>query len=153
MGRDKKRSIAAQGQWLPVPIAFLRSRACAEMSPLAVKLFMDLLALLGPNCSRNGGLWISPKSLEVRGWSSRASLQEAVRELIEHGLLAVTRQGSRTVCRLYALTLYPLDCDQSKLDMGAGKYWHMEYEQGDRRLSAPPSESDPAHWRRARKSK
>ena len=153
MGREKKKGIAAKGSWLPVPLAFLRSRACAEMSPLAVKLLIDLLSSMGPNCSGNGDLSISPKVLEVRGWSSRASLQEAVRELIDHGLLVITRQGSRADCRLFALTLYPLDCEQSKLDTRPGCYWHMEYEQGDTRLSAPPSEGDPARWRRARKSK
>jgi len=153
MGREKKRRIAANGRWLPVPLDFLRSRACAELSPLSAKLLLDLLALLGPNCSGNGDLSISPKALAARGWSSRASLQEAVRELLDHGLLVITRQGSRTECRLFAVSLFPLDCDQSKLDVGRGCYTHFEHTRGDPRLATPPSESDPARWRRARKSK
>lgn len=151
MGREKKRRIAANGPWLPVPLEFLRSRACAEISPLAIKLLIDLLGMMGPNCSGNGDLSISPKALSVRGWASRASLQQATLELLEHGLIVVTRQGSRTACRLFAVTLFPLDCDQSKLDIRPGSYTHREFMQGENRNADPPTDADPARWRRARK--
>ena len=34
----RKTGIACVGPWLPVPLEFLRSRACAELSPLAMLL-------------------------------------------------------------------------------------------------------------------
>ena len=151
MGREKKRRIAATGRWLPVPLEFLRSRACAEMSPHAAKLLFDLLGQMGPTCSGNGDLSISPKALAARGWASRASLQQATRELHEHGLIVVTRRGSRTACQLFAVTLFPLDCDQSKLDIRPGAYTHLEFMQGENRNANPPTDADPAQWRRARK--
>ena len=153
MGRDykKKHGIAVTGSWLPVPLEFMRSRACAELSPHAAKLLFDLMALLGPNATRNGDLSLSPKAMKACGWSGRETLRMAVAELLEHGLLAQTRQGSRRICSLYALTLYPVNCDLDKLDVGAGpgsyttKDWQAHGEDA-------PTEENPAVWRRARKT-
>ena len=153
MGRDrtKKHSIAVNGAWLPVPLEFMRSRACAELSPHAAKLLLDLMALLGPNATRNGDLSLAPKAMKARGWSGRETLRMAVAELLEHGLLAQTRQGSRRDCSLYALTLYPVNCDVNKLDVGAGP---GSYTTQDWRAhgEAAPTEANPAVWRRARKT-
>ena len=90
MGRDrtKKHSIAVNGAWLPVPLEFMRSRACAELSPHAAKLLLDLMALLGPNATRNGDLSLAPKAMKARGWSGRETLRMAVAELLEHGFPA-----------------------------------------------------------------
>lgn len=153
MGRDrtKKHSIAVSGAWLPVPLEFLRSRACAELSPHAAKLLLDLMALLGPNATRNGDLSLAPKAMKARGWSGRETLRMAVAELLEHGLLAQTRQGSRRHCSLFALTLYPVNCDVDKLDVGAGP---GSYTTQDWRAHGEnaPAEANPAVWRRARKT-
>lgn len=154
MGRDtKKRGVAVVGPWLPAPLDFLRSRACAELSPLAAKLLIDVFAKLGTNASRNGDISLTPKVMRVSGWTSRESLGAAVRELIEFGLLACTRQGSRLDCSLYACTLYPLDCNLSKLDVGPGSYRATDYMGAGASLANPPTADKPAVWRRARKSK
>lgn len=153
MGRDsKKRGVAVVGQWLPLPLDFVRSRACAELSPLAAKLMFDVLSMLGANASRNGDISLTPKLMKVRGWSGRESLRAAARELVEHGLLVQTRQGSRLDCSLYACTLYPLDCDLRKLDVGPGSYRTTDYMGGGAELAKPPTETTPAVWRRARKT-
>jgi len=151
MGRDrtKKHGIAVHGAWLPVELEFLRSRACAELSPHAAKLLLDLLALLGPNATRNGDLSLSPKVMKARGWSGRETLRMAVAELLEHGLLAKTRQGSRLDCNLYALALYPVNCDVNKLDVGPGSYTTQDWKAHG---SEAPTEANPATWRRARKT-
>lgn len=83
MGRDrtKKHSIAVNGAWLPVPLEFMRSRACAELSPHAAKLLLDLMALLGPNATRNGDLSLAPKAMKARGWSGRETLFERIDKL------------------------------------------------------------------------
>lgn len=145
----KKRGIAVTGSWLPLPLDFLRSRACAEMSPHAAKLLFDLLAMLGPNASRNGDLCLTPKAMAVRGWSSKSSLASAIDELQEHGLIAQTRAG-RLDCALWACTLFPIDCDISKLDAGPGSYRTTDWMRGGE-LANPPTETHGAEWRRARK--
>lgn len=153
MGRDqRKRGIAVTGPWLPMPLDFLRSRACAELSPLAAKLLLDILSMLGTNASKNGDISLAPRLMRARGWSSRESLGAATRELSEFGLLARTRQGSRLDCSLFSCTLYPLDCDLSKLDTAPGSYRTTDYMGDGAVLAAPPSESKPATWRRARKT-
>ena len=152
MAKSKKKSIAVTGHWLPLPLDFLRSRACAELSPHALKLLVDLLSMMGPNASRNGDLCIAPKVMAVRGWSGRASLLAAAKELLEHRLIVQTRQGSRLDCSLFACTLFPLDCDLSKLDVRPGCYGRMDYVGDADSLANAPTESNPARWRRARKT-
>lgn len=153
-GRDKKRrrGVVVTGSWLPVALEFLRSRACAELSPHGAKLLLDCLATLGPNASRNGDLSLAPKVMAVRGWTSKSTLAAAIEELEAHGLLIRTRQGSRLDCSLFALTLYPLDCDLGKIDVRPGGYRTTDYMDGGR-LALPPSEMQPARWRHARKTK
>ena len=152
MGRDqRKRGVAVVGAWLPVSLDFLRSRACAELSPMAAKLLFDVLSMLGTNASRNGDICLTPKLMRVRGWSGRESLGAAIRELLEHGLLVRTRQGSRLDCSLFACSLYPLDCDLSKLDVAPGSYRTTDYMGDGAALASPPTESKPATWRRSRK--
>jgi len=153
MKSPKKRGVSVTGAWLPNSLDFLRSRACAELSPHAAKLLLDLMAQLGPNATRNGDLSIAPKLMAIRGWTSKSSLSAAIQELLDGGLIAKTRQGSRLDCSLFALTLYPLDCDLSKLDVKPGTYRTTDYMGDGATLSAPPTENNPAHWRRARKLK
>ena len=148
--RGKKRGIAVNGSWLPLPLDFLRSRACADLSPHGMKLLIDFLSMLGPNATRNGNVSLTPKLMAVRGWSGRETLGAAVRELIDHGLLIQTRQGSRLDCSLYACTLYPLDCDIRKLDVGPGSYRTTDWMCGGD-LANAPTETHKARWRHARK--
>lgn len=147
----RKKSVAVKGPWLPLPLAFLRARACAELSPLAAKLLIDVLATLGPNATRNGDISLAPKLMTVRGWNSRSSLNAAIRELMSHGLLIQTRQGSRLDCSLFACTLFPLDCDLSKLDVKPGCYLTTDYMGEGQALAEQPTASRPAVWRRARR--
>ena len=149
-GRQKKRGIAVNGPWLPMPIDFLRSRACAELSPHGLKLLVDVLAMLGPNATRNGDLCLTHKLMSVRGWSSKSSLSAAISELQAHGLIVQTRQGSRLDCSLWACTLFPLDCDTRKLDVSPGSYRTTDWMHGGA-LANPPTEGSKAVWRHARK--
>ena len=153
MGRDtKKHGIAVAGAWLPLPLEFMRSRACAELSPHGAKLMLDVLGMLGPNATRNGDISITPKvMILLRGWPGRQTLNAAVRELLDFGLLALTRQGSRLDCSLFACTLYPINCDMRKLDTGPGSYRLTDWMHGGA-LANAPTESSPATWRRARKT-
>ncbi|MCQ6963994.1 hypothetical protein GPA27_28910 [Aromatoleum toluolicum] len=149
--KTRKRRVAVTGSWLPLGLEFLRSLACAELSPHGAKLLLDCLAKLGPNATRNGDISLTPKAMAVRGWSSKSSLGAAVQELLDHGLLVRTRQGSRLDCSLFAVTLYPLDCDLGKLDEGPGSYRTIDYMGAGGGLANPPTEAKPASWRRSRK--
>lgn len=152
MGRDRKRGVAVTGQWQPVSLTFLRSRACAELSPHGAKLLLDVLGLLSPNAGRNGDICLSPKTMGKRGWSGRATLQATVQELLDHNLLVMTKQGSRLDCSLFACTLYPIDCDLEKLDVRPGCYVTSAYVGADGSMQDEPTKSHPARWRRARKT-
>lgn len=148
--RTRKRGVAISGSWQPVPLDFLRSRAAAELSPHGAKLLLDVLAMMGPNASRNGDISVAPKLMRVRGWNSSATLSAAVRELEVYGLLSMTRQGSRLDCSLFACSLYPLDCDPKKIDVKPGSYLTSDWMQRGS-LAKPPDGHHPARWRRARK--
>ena len=149
---SKKRPVAVTGSWQPIPLDFLRSRACAELSPLGAKLLLDILGMLRPNAAGNGDISLTPKVMAIRGWSGRASLGAAVQELLANNLLVMTRQGSRLDCSLFALTLYPLDCDISKLDVRPGCYLTNDFKASDGSLGDVPTDCKPALWRRARKT-
>ena len=148
----KKRGVAVTGPWLPVSLTFLRSLACAELSPHGAKLLLDVMGLLSTNAQGNGDISLAPKRMAARGWSGRATLRAAVDELIEHNLLFMTRQGSRLDCSLFACTLYPMDCNFDKLDVRPGCYFTNAY-MGDGSLQHEPTEQKPARWRQARKTK
>jgi hypothetical protein len=145
----RKDGVSVAGKWLPVSLNFLNSRACAELSPHGAKLLLDLLSKLGANGYGNGDLSLAPSTMRVRGWTSRQTLGAAVKELSEHGLLVQTRQGSRLDCSLFALSIFPLNCDPKKLDVGPGCYTVRDYEKSG---ANPPHESAPAKWRQARKT-
>lgn len=147
---SRKHGIAVSGSWLPMPLEFLRSRACAELSTHGSKLLLDVLSMLGPNATRNGDISLTPKLMAVRGWSGRSTLNAAVQELEGHGLLVRTRQGGRLDCTLFALTLFPINCDVRKLDQHAvGSYTSRDFATAG---ATPPTEQQPAAWRQARKT-
>lgn len=152
MGRDKKRGIAVDGPWIPISLRFLKSHACAQLSPHAAKLLLDLWSMLGTNAYGNGDLSLAPSIMRVRGWSGRTSLEAATKELVEAKLLFQTRQGGRKDCSLWALTLYALDCDLRKLDVRPGCYLKTDYAGSKGVLERPPDANRPAVWRRARKN-
>lgn len=152
MRNDKKRSIAVSGTWQPVPLDFLRSLACAQLSPHASKLLLDMLSFMGPNATRNGDISLAPKVLAPRGWTSRASIAAAVSELQDAQLIRQTRQGGRKDCSLWAVTLYPLDCDRRKVDPGADSFTSRDWMQASIKAAQMPTEHAPATWKRARKN-
>ena len=153
MTRHKRKNpVAARGLWTPISLEFLNSAVCASLSPHASKLLLDVHAQFGPNASRNGDICLAPKVMFRRGWKSRATLNATVKELVAAGILIQTRQGSRLDCSLFACTLYPLDCDLSKLDVRPGSYRTTDYMNGKPALAKPPTEKTPAQWNQPRKT-
>lgn len=150
-GKRKKSPVTVRGAWIPLSSDFLRSRVFAELSPLATKLLFALCGQLGYNAKGNGDLSAAPAILEPLGWTSKASLAAALAELQRVGLLCVTRQGSRRLCSLYAITLWPMDCDFAKLDHGPGCYSAEGWRNDATRCSTPNADR-PASWNRPRKN-
>lgn len=53
------------------------------------------------------------------GWRSRDTLERALHQLIDAGLIELTRQGGLNRCSLYALTWHAIDECGGKLDVPA----------------------------------
>jgi hypothetical protein len=130
-----------------MPLDFLRSRAWAELSPHAAKMLLDLCAGLGPNAKGNGDLSAAPVVMRPKGWSSTATRVAALQELERVGLIAVMRPGNRRSCTLYAITLWPLQCDLAKLDYGPGAYTTSDWQRNAPNRADRPTMDAPANWR------
>jgi hypothetical protein len=93
----------------------LQHPAFKTLSPRATKLFVDIgSAYRGYN---NGDLAATLKMMKERGWNSSDQLAKAKNELLERGLITVTRQGGINLCTLYAVTCFPIDECGGKLDV------------------------------------
>lgn len=152
MGRSKEK-VGISGPWIGLPLDFIRSRAFAQLSPYASKLLFDLVSQLGARGFRNGDLTATYAAMKVRGWRSASGLAAAIRELLEARLVCVTRQGGRHQCSLYAVTLWPMNCDFAKLDSGPGCYLTSDWTQGKAGAQSPPTPEAPARWPRIRQEK
>lgn len=152
MSKRRREGVTCEGPYNPLPLEFLRSRACAELSPHSAKLLLDIVAQMGPNGFRNGDITIAPKVMAVRGWTSRASLAMAAYELETAGIIRNTRDGGLHRPSLWALTLYAINCDQGKLNDGAGHYLRSDWTKVRPDAQAMPTESNPAVWTKPRKS-
>lgn len=103
--------------FLAVPYAMLKSDAYRTLSAHAIKLLFDLAAQYrGKN---NGDLTATWRIMQPLNWRSRQTLERALRELQEHGLIERTRQGGRHQCNLYALTWKAIDDCKGKLEVAA----------------------------------
>lgn len=144
--KDKVNTDGGANEWLPVSLKFLRSRACAELSPHALKMLIDLCAQLARNGGRNGDLSMPSASMALRGWASETTARAALGELEALGLVVVSRRGDRRRCTLYAVTLWPLSCDRKKIDIGPGAYSTTDWRGEDGARLDPPTPGRPAQW-------
>lgn len=135
-----------------MPLEFLRSRACAELSPHALKMLIDLCAGLGANASGNGDLSAAPAVMRPKGWSSDASRRAALLELEAADLIGITKRGNRRDCTLYAVTLWPLQCDLSKLEHGPAAFTTNDWIKCGIDRAERPSADAPATWKPLRKN-
>lgn len=151
-GAGSRNPVTVAGPWFPLSIQFLQSRACAELSPHAAKMLVDLCSALGPNASGNGDLSAAPSVLAPRGWSSTATRVAAISELERAGLLCVTKRGNRRSPTLYAITLWPIQCNLAKLDHGPGSYSTSDWMKATTGARDRPTAEKPAAWKAVRKN-
>lgn len=104
----------------------LRSKQYAELSFKARALLIELLNQY--NGSNNGDLSAPYSTMKHRGFKSKGTLENAIKELLATGFIKQTRQGGRNKCSLYASSFYPIDECKGKLDVmpttKATNDWH-----------------------------
>lgn len=145
--KNAKRDQQSVGfsDWFAMPRDFIGSTACASLSPLATKLLTTLLAQFGRSAFRNGDLTTAWSVMQRYGWCSKDSLASAQKELVDAGVLHLTRQGGRRRPSLWALTPWPVNCDPSKIDPGSQTYV-TTWNRGRADLAESPSDERPARW-------
>ena len=124
MTRTKERALKAAkearggGGFLPFRTDVLHSAALRNLSAYATKLLLDLASQwqLGRNGDASAAF---EKVMRARGWRSKATLNKALKELRDSGLIVMTRQGSLHQCSLYGLGWLAIDECGGKLDMKA----------------------------------
>ena len=130
VGRNEMRRRIKGRQTTPSFVMFphhvLRHEVLSKLSPRASKLVIDLMAQYqGDN---NGDLSAPLSQMRARGWNSSDQLNKAKKELINEDVIWVTRQGGRNLASLYALTWFPIDECEGKLDVS-------------------PTQTAPVNWR------
>ena len=120
MARRKRNYNAERGEaggFVSFYHCVLKSQAMQSLSAHSTKLLVDLLSQYkGQN---NGDLCATFSMMQQRGWHSTGTLSRAIKELINAGLVEISRQGGRHQCSLYAFTFYAVDDCKGKLDIAA----------------------------------
>ena len=123
--RRKHKGRRDGGTFVALPHAVLESETYARLGNAAVRLLIDLYGQY--RGSNNGDLSLEWRKMERRGWRSKDTLHRAKQELLENGMILLTRQGGKHQCSLFAVTWQPVDDCGGKLDVlqsnSAPGYW------------------------------
>lgn len=112
--KEKNRRI--DGRYCAVPHAVLDSVNWRNASPNAIKLLLAIQRSY--NGSNNGDLCAAFSMMKKYGWSSQATLDWGIKELMHYGFIEKTRQGDLTKKpSLYAITWYSIDYLGEKLEL------------------------------------
>ncbi|WP_303289565.1 hypothetical protein [Marinobacter sp. SS5-14b] len=118
MGIDKRArhtGRASTAPFLSIPKPVLNSEAYLSLGGWQVKLLVDIASqFTGKN---NGDLTAAWTLMKQRGWNSPGTLNKALKDLLEAGLIEETRSGGRHRCALYAVTWRGIDECKGKLDV------------------------------------
>lgn len=102
--------------FLALPHSLLNTRKFSSLGASSVKLLVQMGGLY--NGRNNGDLSATFSDLQLKGWRSKETLNNALKELMDKGFIFKTRQGCfPKTCSLYALTWKSLD-DSEKHDPG-----------------------------------
>ena len=113
-----------KGRRSGAPFVMLRHDLLEHPDYIALKnpakvLLIDVLKHY--NGRNNGDFVITLKVLRAQGWTSEDTMRRATKQLIDAGLLVITRQGGRHLPSLYGVTFYPIDECGGKLDVSPTK--------------------------------
>lgn len=117
MARNRLKAKGRNGKsrFTGIPHVVMDHLCYISLRHTSVRLLLDLARQY--NGFNNGDLSAGWALMHKRGWKSRDTLANAIRELSEHGLILQTRQGGRNKCNLYALTWQSVDECRGKLDI------------------------------------
>ncbi|EUC68048.1 hypothetical protein Y017_06835 [Alcanivorax sp. 97CO-5] len=119
MAKDKRARIKGRKStagFMGLPHHILGSPAYLSLDGWAVKLLVDITSQYhGYN---NGDLAIAWTIMKLKGWRSRATLNNARKKLLARGLIQLTRQGGRNRPSLYGITWQSIDECKGKLEIG-----------------------------------
>lgn len=113
--REKFRGRKSGGWFFRVPVEVLDSPAYCGLSFKARALLFDMGAQYRGN--NNGDLAAPWSWMRLRGWKSKDTLRNALCELLEAGMLQLTRQGGLHCASLYAVTWLAIDECGGKLEV------------------------------------
>jgi hypothetical protein len=120
MSRPNQRRLhnkgrATTGSFVSLPHDLLSHDSFSTLRTRATKLLIDIAAQYrGGN---NGDLCAPLSLMKKRGWNSSDQLFKAKDELVDRGLILVSRHGGMNKCNLYAITWQPIDECNGKLDI------------------------------------
>jgi hypothetical protein len=117
---EKRRRITGRqttNSFLSLPHHVLNHENFRCLSPRATKLAIDIAAQYRGN--NNGDLSATLSLMRDRGWNSSDQLDKAKKELVRKDVIRVVRQGGLNKCNLYALTWFPIDECNGKLDIAS----------------------------------
>lgn len=144
MARKRLKVLGRQeaGTFFRVSTAVLESAAYRTLSTKAKALLLDLGAQFhGYDNGHQSAAWAL---LKRYGWVSKQTLQAALGELLEEGLIEQTRQGGRNRCSLFGFTWLPIDrgSSSSRLDVPETKVasglWRRRSDEMAKNASASP---------------
>ena len=111
MGKSKRKS---EGQYVNLPYGLLKSPAWRSLSGNAVRLWIELHTRF--NGGNNGRLTLSFAEAGEHLGMGKATVQRAYKELVEHGFLALEREGNwyHRQAHEWRLTTKPMQTPQGK---------------------------------------
>jgi len=123
--RKKFKGRSEIGNFARMPHQVTNSENYRGLSIRARALLHDTNARY--NSFNNGDFDYTLKNMRLWGWNSNDVIARAKSELLIKGWIILTRQGGRNMCSLYALTLWPINECNGKLDRSptsvALAYW------------------------------
>lgn len=115
MGRQRHKSGKKAPPFFALRHDLLDYPQYIALSDKAKVLLIDICRQY--NGFNNGDFCLTLSVMRARGWVSNDTLTRATRELVEAGLLELTRQGGRNKCNLYGLTFMERNECDGKLDL------------------------------------
>ena len=108
------------GSYLTISRELLGSKSMASLSGKACKLFLNMLGQY--NGFNNGDICITWKFMRQLNWRSKQTLYKARAELLQTGLIEISRRGGLNRATLYALTNFAVDDCKKELDILPSRY-------------------------------
>ena len=134
LSREKGKGRRQTSTFLPVPCAVLDSPNFRALSNKAKALILDIGARY--NGFNNGDLAAPYSWMHKRGWRSKQTLENALRELIRMGMIELTRQGGLHGPSLYAFTWFGIDRCKVRLDVASSPVPSGKWKRSPEHLAA-----------------